>query len=222
MSRTPLDPSLLGDDAQDHALLDAWIARLRPAADALAMQVFLREVVDAMTAPAEHALRSIARDPGSLRSEPARDALAKQVAATLRPDEREGVRAHGEEIADALGRAWVDLWHTAVSTSDGALRVGAATPDDAALHRAWSETAELLGLSRAEADGLVLEACAAMHRAGETVALPLGLSLDARASDLWMHRTGEAGALPEEIARSGAQLRGPAASLDEARRRRGG
>jgi hypothetical protein len=95
-------------------------------------------------------------------------------------------------------------------------------PDERSIEQSWSECAALLGLDRAEADALVLAFCQQIRSEGAAVSLPLGLALDGRASDLWLHREGALGALPDEVVRSGEQLRGPALSLDQARKRRGG
>jgi hypothetical protein len=224
MTRTPLDPSLLGasDPARDQALLDAIVQSLRPSARALAARVFAREVLDAVDGPSEHALASLAKDHASLDFAAVREGRARALLDSLSEQERAAIDEHGEDIASTLARAWVDLWSRAAAESDGALRVDRAVPDQRAIDESWSECAAMLGLDRAEADGLVLAFCQRIRSEGATVSLPLGLAIDGRASDLWLHREGARGALPEEVVRSGEQLRAPAISLDEARKRRGG
>jgi hypothetical protein len=220
MARTPLDPSLLRSDADhDASRLDAVIASLRPGARALAERVFAAEVLDAVDGPAQHALASIAKGPVDFA--PVRSARAAGLLDALTPDERDAIEAHGDDIASTLARAWVDLWSRAAAMSDGALRVDRAAPESAPLDATWAECAAQLGLDRPHADALLMEFCQRIRSEGATLLLPLGLVLDGRASDLWLHREGAVGALPDEIARSGEQLRAPAISLDEARKRRG-
>jgi hypothetical protein len=221
MTRTPLDPSLLGDDTKDAPRIDPWIARFMPGATALAERIFLREVTDAIAGPAEHALRSLLKDPSRLDRGSVAEPLAARIAAGLTAEEREGIHAHGNDIARTLGRATVDLWSLAVSEADGALRVDRAVPEGDDLVAAWRETAELLGLREDEADALAQQVFAQLRAEGAVVSLPLGLVLDARASDLWAHREGAQGALPEDVVRSGEQRRAPV-SLHEERLKRGG
>jgi hypothetical protein len=228
MSRTSLDPSLLGAEgahaARDQALLTALVEGLSQTAHGLAFEVFVREVGDALDAEARAAIASVvvpsARD--KLDFSAARAARARAVLAALDEDERAAIAAHGQEIAATLARAWVDLWSRAALEADGALRVTSVAPAGEPMASAWAECASQLGLDRSEADSVLESLLERVRREGLSVELPLGLRLDGRASDLWLHHSSQPGALPEEIARSGAQLRGPAISLDEARKRRGG
>jgi hypothetical protein len=221
MARTPLDPSLLAaaDADRDASRLDAVVASLLPGARALAERVFAAEVLDAVDGPAQHALASIAKS--ALDFAPVRSARAAGLLDALTQDERDAIEAHGDDIAGTLARAWVDLWSRAAAQTDGALRVDRAAPESAPLEAAWAECAAQLGLDRAQADALVMDFCQRIRSEGSALHLPLGLVLDGRASDLWLHREGALGALPEEIVRSGEQLRAPTISLDEARKRRG-
>ncbi|MBL8684289.1 MAG: hypothetical protein JNK05_34260 [Myxococcales bacterium] len=227
MSRTPLDPTLLGadsaQDARDHALLSALVEGLTPRADVLATDVFVREIGDALDAEAHAAIAAVvvgARD--KLDFSTARANRTRAILAVLDDDERAAIAEHAREIASTLARAWIDLWSRAAAESEGALRIERVAPPQEPLARAWDECAAQLGLDRAEADSVLDALLGRVRREGLSVELPLGLRLDGRASDLWIHHSSQAGALPDEIARSGAQLRGPAISLDEARKRRGG
>lgn len=224
MTRTPLDPSLLdhADPARDAVLLDGIVQSLRPSARALAARVFAREVIDAIDGPTTSALAALLKDRSSVDFTAVHDARARALLDSLSAEERAAIDEHAEDIASTLARAWVDLWSRAASEADGALRVDRAVPDERSLDQSWAECAAQLGLERAEADALVLAFCQRIRSEGATVALPLGLALDGRASDVWLHREGAIGALPEEVVRSGEQLRGPAISLDDARKRRGG
>lgn len=222
MARTPLDPSLLdgGDPDRDRTLLSSLERSLLPSAQSLAERVFAREVLDAIDGPSAHALAAMSRAP--LPIDRARAGRTQALLDALDADERAAIASHAADIAGTLARAWVDLWFRAASESEGALRVDRSVPAQPELDRAWSESAAQLGLAREEADGLVLAFCQQIRSEGAQVALPLGLAIDGRASDLWLHRDGSIGALPDEVLRSGEQLRGPAISLDDARKRRGG
>lgn len=226
MSRTPLDPSLIGTDSaqddRDEALLSALVEGLTPRADVLATDVFVREIGDALDAESRAAIAAVtsaSRD--KLDFSLARANQSRAILAVLDEDERAAIAAHGREIASTLARAWVDLWSRASAASDGALRVANVAPEQDELARVWDECAAQLGLDRAEADSVLDALLGRVRREGLSIELPLGLRLDGRASDLWIHHSSQAGALPDEIARSGAQLRGPAISLEEERKRRG-
>jgi hypothetical protein len=225
MARTPLDPSLLDAHPErsgaDAERLQALVRELSPAAHALAEAVFVREVADTIDGPARAALASIARDPRALDFSAIEAARAAALRAALSRDEREAIAAHAEEIASTLAGAWVDLWSRAVADSEDALRVQTVAPDAASLAAAWAQTAALLGLSVAEADALVRSLLERVRRDGIILELPLGLQLDGRATDLWMHHASRPSALAAEVVRSGEQLRGPAVSLEEERKKRG-
>jgi hypothetical protein len=219
MTRSTFDPALTlhrTSDAEELQRLESLRARLRLAASLVAERVFLREIALVIAEPIARIL------PANLQAE---KHLQRALAPVLTTDEREAVAQHAEDIADTLARAWVDLW--ARTLANGASRITHTAPTEPTLSATWSETLSQLGLTSTEADEIFSGFYRALHDEGAVFALPQGLVIDGRTSDLWLKRAQGEGALEgqvEEYAVSGQQLRSAdvVANVPDAQKRKPG
>lgn len=204
MTRSSLDPSVLAPataNADPETPLEFLRQQLRGTARKVAERVFLREVALVVTDPANKLFTA-----NSQTKMQATAQLTEALRKSLTQEELDGIAAHAEDIADTLSRAWVDLW--ARTLTDDSKKITGVAPTESHLSAAWSEVLAQLGLETAESTEIFQVFYRSVHEQGTVIALPNGLVLDGRTSDLWLRKqSAESSALVDEFAMSGQQLR---------------